>query len=162
MLDVACGRGRHLRALRALGHPVVGIDRDLGGVRDLLGARDVELVEADLEDGRPFPLAGRRFAGVVVTRYLHRPLFPALLDALEPAGGVLIYETFMVGQGRHGRPSNPAFLLRPGELLDALRPPLEVVAYEAGTVDGPSPQVVQRVCARVPSRAAPGPGILPP
>lgn len=148
ILDVACGGGRHLRLLRDLGHPVVGIDRDLSGVADLRGAPGVELVEADLEDGGPFPLAGRRFAAVVVTRYLWRPLFPALADALEAPGGLLIYETFMRGHERHGRPTNPAFLLRPGELLDAFHPRLEILAYEAGTFETPKPAVAQRLCAR--------------
>lgn len=154
VLDVACGGGRHLRALRGLGHPVVGVDRDLSGVGDLRGEARVELIEADLETGGRFPLAERSFAGIVVTRYLHRPLFPDLVAALDARGGVLIYETFMVGHERLGRPRNPDFLLRPGELLDRLRPPLEVVAYEAGPVEGGTPAIVQRICAR---RARNGP-----
>ena len=147
VLDLACGSGRHLRLFHAGGHPVVGLDRDLRGVADLGGTPGVELVEADFESCAPVPaLMERRFAGIVVTNYLHRPLFPALLDALEP-GGVLLYETFAVGNARFGRPASPAFLLRNGELLEVARGRLQVVAYEHGEVASPKAAVVQRICA---------------
>jgi SAM-dependent methyltransferase len=146
VLDLACGAGRHLRHFAAGGHPVVGLDRDLRGVADLAGREGVELIEADLEDGSPWPLAGRRFAGIVVTNYLHRPIIPALLDALAPKG-VLIYETFAVGNGRFGRPSSPSFLLRNGELLELTRDRLQSVAYEHGEVASPKAAVLQRLCA---------------
>lgn len=161
VLDLACGGGRHLRLFHRLGHPVVGLDRDLGGVADLEGGMGVTLVQADLERadlegagpesggsggrGAPLPIDGR-FAGIVVTNYLHRPLFPAILAALEP-GGVLIYETFADGNARFGRPSSPAFLLRRGELLEAVRGTLQVVAFEQGEIAVPKPAVVQRICA---------------
>lgn len=127
--------------------PVIGIDRDLSGVADLQGKSGLQLLEHDLEDGTPFPLAGRMFGGVVVINYLHRPLLPALIDAVAP-GGLLIYETFAQGNERLGRPRNPDFLLLPGELLEAVRGRLEVVAYEAGEVAVPKPAVVQRIAAR--------------
>lgn len=147
VLDLACGAGRHLRLFHGRNHPVVGLDRDLGGLADLAGTPGVERVEADLEDGRPWPFPEeRRFAGIVVANYLHRPLLPRLLDALAPEG-VLIYETFAVGNARFGRPSSPAFLLRDGELLDLARGRLQVVAFEQGVVDTPRPAVVQRLCA---------------
>ncbi|SMF84436.1 hypothetical protein SAMN02982917_5771 [Azospirillum oryzae] len=156
VLDLACGGGRHLRLFHRLGHPVVGLDCDLGGVADLEGTAGITLIQGDLERsdletadsaGRLGPLpADARFAGIVVTNYLHRPLFPALLAALEP-GGVLIYETFADGNARFGRPSSPDFLLRRGELLEAVRGVLQVVAFEQGEVSAPKPAVVQRICA---------------
>lgn len=147
VLDLACGSGRHLRLFHQRRHPVVGVDLDLGGVADLDGTDGVTLVQADLEDGGPWPFASdQRFAGIVVTNYLHRPLFPALLDALAP-GGALIYETFAIGNARFGRPSSPAFLLGEGELLDLVRDRLRVVAFEQGEVAAPKPAVVQRICA---------------
>jgi len=81
-----------------------------------------------------------------VANYLHRPLFPRLLQALAPEG-VLIYETFAAGNERYGKPSNPAFLLRPGELLEAVRGRLRVIAYEDLEVSDPRPAAVQRICA---------------
>ena len=89
VLDVAAGRGRHSRFFADRGHRVTALDRDTGR---FVPYADVEILQADLEDGSPWPLPGRTFGTVVVTNYLHRPLFPALLDALSP-GGVLLYET---------------------------------------------------------------------
>jgi SAM-dependent methyltransferase len=147
VLDIACGGGRHLRLFAEAGHPVTGIDRDLGGVADLAGQAGVDLVQADLEDGSPWPLPPeRRFDAVIVTNYLHRPLLPVLADLLNP-GGVLIYETFARGNERFGRPSSPAFLLDPGELLEVARRGLQVVAFEQGEIEMPKKAVVQRLCA---------------
>lgn len=146
VLDLACGGGRHGRLFLARGHPVLALDRDVTGLADLRGTAALEVVEADLEDGRPFPLAGRRFGGVVVANYLYRPLLPALVAAVAP-GGVLIYETFALGNECFGRPSNPDFLLRPGELLEAVRGTLRVIAYEDRVVQRPRPAAVQRICA---------------
>lgn len=152
VLDLACGGGRHVRLLRDRGHPVVALDRDLSGLGDLAAAPGVEAVTADLEAGAPWPLAGRAFAGIVVANYLHRPLFADIRAALAP-GGVLIYETFAAGNEALGRPRNPDFLLRPGELLEVARGALTVIAYEQGRVETPRPAILQRLCAR---RPAPG------
>jgi SAM-dependent methyltransferase len=139
VLDVACGGGRHSRLFLERGPAVVAVDREAQAIP---GA---EFVQADLEGG-PWPFAGRRFAAIVVANYLHRPLFPRLESSLEE-GGVLIYETFMAGNERFGRPSNPAFLLEPGELLAAFAA-LSPVAFEQGRVERPKPAMVQRLCAR--------------
>jgi SAM-dependent methyltransferase len=145
VLDVACGSGRHLRAALDGGLRVVGIDRSLDGCRDLAGRPGVELIEADLETGAPPPFAGRTFDAVVVTNYLWRPLMPAIVAAVAPAG-LLVYETFAAGNERLGRPRNPDFLLQPGELLSAVDGRLTVVAYEHVRLDGPD-RIVQRLCA---------------
>lgn len=143
VLDVACGSGRHGALFAAAGYRVTAVDRDLSR----LGALPhVEAVEADLEGSAPWPFPGRRFDGIVGTNYLHRPLFPVLIDALAP-GGVLIWETFAMGNERYGRPRNPEFLLRDGELLKAVEGKLGVVAYEAGLVHRPDPAVIQRIAA---------------
>ena len=157
VLDVACGGGRHTHLFLGLGHPVLALDRDLSRLGDLAGTAGLETVEADLEDGSPWPLGGRRFAGIVVTNYLYRPILRALADALAP-GGVLIYETFAAGNQRYGKPSNPDHLLRPGELLETVSGRLRVVAYENGIIETPRQAAIQRVCAvRVPDDAAPLP-----
>jgi hypothetical protein len=101
-------------------------------------------VEIDLENGAARPL-GAGYDGIVVTNYLHRPLFPVLAEALAP-NGLLIYETFASGNERFGRPSNPDFLLRPGELLEAFGG-LTVIAFEQGEVTLPRPAVIQRIAA---------------
>jgi len=146
VLDVACGTGRHSRWFAARGHPVTAVDRDLSGVDDLAGSAGMELVEHDLEDGSPWPFAHRTFAAVVVTNYLYRPILADLVRSVAD-GGWLLYETFAAGNERFGRPTSPDFLLRPGELLDAVRGALRVVAYEDVVVDAPRPAAVQRIAA---------------
>jgi SAM-dependent methyltransferase len=148
VLDVACGFGRHLRWFAQRGHPVTGVDRAADAVAATAGLG--EIVQADIENG-PWPFAGRRFAGVVVTNYLWRPLLPAIVDSVAE-GGVLIYETFAVGNETVGKPSRPDFLLQPGELPGACAG-LRVVAYEDGFLDEPA-RFVQRIAA---VRPAPGP-----
>ena len=146
VLDLACGSGRHARLFLTRGHPVTALDRDVSGLADIAGQQGLEIVQADLEDGSPWPLAGRRFGAVVVVNYLWRPLFPDII-ATVGAGGVLLYETFAAGNEAYGPPSNPDFLLRPGELLEAVRGELQIVAYEHGYLDQPRPAVQQRICA---------------
>ena len=147
VLDLACGSGRHVRLLAALGHPVLAVDRDLQALA-ACAAPGVSTEQHDLESAAPWPFTGREFAGIVVTNYLHRPLFGPLLKALAP-GGMLIYETFAKGNGRFGKPSNPDFLLRPGELLEQARlfgSGMRIVAYEDGYISQPRPAMVQRIC----------------
>jgi SAM-dependent methyltransferase len=146
VLDVASGAGRHARWFAARGHPVTALDRDAAALAMMRDDMRITTTLADLE-GAPWPLPDEaKFAGVVVTNYLHRPLFESLMRSLAP-GGVLIYETFAQGNETVGKPSNPAFLLRPGELLDAVRPHLRVVAFEDGFLAQPRPAYVQRICA---------------
>ncbi|HUH83916.1 MAG TPA: methyltransferase domain-containing protein [Stellaceae bacterium] len=146
VLDLAAGGGRHTRLLREAGHRVVAVDRDVAGLSAQWASDSLcEITEMDLEDGGPWRLGGG-YDAIVVTNYLHRPLLPALAPALTE-GGVLIYATFMTGQERFGRPTNPDFLLRPGELLAAFMPLLAIVAFEQGEVRMPGPAMVQRLAA---------------
>jgi SAM-dependent methyltransferase len=149
--DVACGGGRHTRWFLGRGHDVVALDRDLSGVADLRDDARVELVECDLEVGAPIPVAPSSCAAVVVTNYLWRPILDDLAALVAP-GGWLLYETFAVGNERFGRPTNPDYLLRPGELLDlAARHSLRVIAYEDVEVDEPKRACVQRIAATRPA-----------
>jgi SAM-dependent methyltransferase len=141
VLDLACGRGRHLRWLAGRGLRVTGVDRDAVALAPLADLG--EIINADIETG-PWPLAGRRFDAVVVTHYLWRPLLPAIVDAVG-AGGVLVYETFAAGNETIGRPSRADFLLQPGELIAACAG-LRVVAYEDGFLSGPD-RFIQRIAA---------------
>lgn len=144
VLDVACGSGRHLRWLAERGFRVTGVDRDAEALHGLQAYGEV--VEADIEQG-PWPFGARRFDAVVVTNYLWRPLWPALLDAVAP-GGLYLHETFAAGHETVGRPRRAEFLLQPGELLRACAA-LRVVAYEDGYLEDP-PRFVQRIVARRP------------
>lgn len=148
ILDLAAGGGRHTRFFKDLGHPVIAVDRDISRLQDLTADPAVEVIAADLEDGSLWPVGRRRFGGIVVTNYLHRPLMAHIAGALAP-GGILIYETFGQGNERFGKPSNPDFLLRPGELLEmAEKFTLTVLAYRCGEVSTPLPAVVQRAVFR--------------
>jgi SAM-dependent methyltransferase len=145
VLDVACGGGRHARYLAGLGHEVEAVDRDAEKLSRLAGAAGIHTRVADLE-GAAWPYVDGEFDAVIVTNYLHRPLFAGLLAALAP-GGVLIYETFALGNERYGRPRNPDFLLQPGELLKVAHGRVEVIAYENLAVEAPRPALLQRMCA---------------
>ena len=150
VLDLACGKGRHMRWFAARGHPVTGVDRSaeaLAALADLQAQGQAELVQADLENA-PWPLtrdnALRRFDAIIVTNYLWRDLWPQIIGSLAP-GGLLIYETFAIGNETVGKPSRPDFLLQPGELLQRCAA-LRVVAYEDGYEPSPE-RFVQRIVA---------------
>ena len=147
VLDVACGEGRHARFFAEKNFEVVAVDRQSPS---LSFPSNVQFVKADLEGGAPWPFADRKFGAVVVTNYLHRPLFPHLAATLDE-GGVLIYETFMLGNERFGRPSNPDFLLRPGELKEAFAS-LKILGFEEGEFARPKPAMLQRICVLKTSR----------
>lgn len=146
VLDLACGSGRHTRLLLSLGHEVLAADIDLSGVTDLENQAGVELLQADLETDS-WPFEDQQFTGIVVTNYLHRPHLDRIADCLTDSG-ILIYETFAAGNEQYGKPSNPEYLLQPGELLQVFGDRLEVIAFEQGLVHEPGPKVLQRLCAR--------------
>ncbi len=172
VLDVACGHGRHARWLAAAGHHVTAVDRDPALLAPLAGIADT--LVADLE-AAPWPLPGRLFDAVIVTNYLWRPLFPALVAAVKPSG-LLIYETFAQAHAALGRPRRPEFLLREGELLDLFRGPRasaettrspcetwHVVAFEEGRLPARGEvqqREVQRIVARLGAPPSGQPNLL--
>ena len=153
VLDLACGGGRHARLLAAPSRPVLAVDHDADALAKI-AEPNVSTLQYDLEKDSghmdSWPFGANRFAGIVVVNYLHRPLLPGILASLAP-NGVLIYETFAHGNERFGKPSNPAFLLAPGQLLEAVRAcstgTMRVIAFEDGYTDQPKPAMVQRICA---------------
>jgi SAM-dependent methyltransferase len=146
VLDLACGSGRHSRLLARHGFAVLAVDRDHAALESLAATHGVATAAMDLE-GASWPLAGRKFEGIVVTNYLWRPRLPELL-AMLASGGVLIYETFMLGNADYGKPSNPDFLLRRGELREiAWAAGLREIAFAEGYVDTPKPATRQAICA---------------
>jgi SAM-dependent methyltransferase len=153
VLDIACGSGRHIAIARERGYRVLGVDRDVAKARNCCAQLDnelgVELLETDLETGSPWPLTGQTFDVVIVTNYLHRPHLPDLVANVAP-DGLLIYETFAIGQAQYGRPSNLQFLLRPGELLSVVAGHLTPFAFEHRLLTSPD-RIVQRIAAVGPS-----------
>ncbi len=146
VLDLACGSGRHISLARELGYAVTGIDRNIAAAKQLFDHDGrVELIEKDLEDGSAFPFAPQSFGGVIVTNYLFRAVLAYVVDAVA-SDGMLLYETFRIGNERYGRPSRSDFLLRPGELISVVTSKLTVIAYEDVTLSEPA-RVVQRICA---------------
>jgi SAM-dependent methyltransferase len=155
VLDLACGQGRHARLFAQRGCSVLAVDRDAAAIAVLTAVPGIEARVVDLEAGS-WPLGEARFDAIVATNYLHRPLFPFLLSSLAD-DGVLLYETFARGNEAYGRPSHPAFLLEPDELLQLTGARLRVVAFEQGTVvvEGGSHAVVERLAAVGRGRAWP-------
>jgi len=145
VLDVACGSGRHLAAAAQRGLLATGIDRDISNANQLGDLTGVGLREIDLETGAPWQFAAHSFDAVIVANYLWRPILADLVATVAP-NGVLIYETFAVGNECFGKPSNPDFLLQPGELLDAVSGKLVPIAYEHLRLENPD-RVIQRICA---------------
>ena len=150
VLDLACGRGRHARHFAALGHPVLAVDRDPVALQEAAGP-GIATLQLDLEDpALAWPFVPGRFSAIVVTNYLHRALMGPLMASLAP-DGLLIYETFAIGNEAYGKPSKPDFLLGEGELLaHAGAGALRVLAFEDGFSASPKPAMVQRLCAAGP------------
>jgi len=153
VLDLACGSGRHTRLLLTAGYDVWAVDRDADSLSELekIGANCLNI---DLEeDGFKWPFASEQFAGIIVTNYLHRPLMPLILSSLAD-NGVLIYETFAIGNEKYGRPRNPDFLLQENELLthfvsvESAAWRQQCLAFEHTYVNQTTEAVVQRICIR--------------
>lgn len=155
VVDLAAGSGRHSVYLADRGFRVLALDLDAGALelsrllakplqQALIETRVVNLEEPEFPRG----IHPEKFAGLLVTNYLYRPHFLAWLDTLVP-GGVLLYETFAVGNEEYGRPTNPEFLLEKNELLARVMAhgEFDIVAFEHGFVDQPKPAITQRICA---------------
>jgi SAM-dependent methyltransferase len=150
VLDLACGYGRHSKFLLEKGHRVTSVDRDGEALREVSKIESSKVLLADLEkDNWPFSVGS--FDAIVVTNYLHRSQFDRLVETLSDQG-VLIFETFMIGNEQFGRPSNPEFLLYPDELTKVFGGALRVIKFEQGYEISPKEAMVQRVCAMHPAR----------
>ena len=146
VLDLASGHGRHTKFLLKNGFKVTSLDANISGLKTISDKNGLEIIEKNLEKCGSWPLGQRQFSGVIVTNYLHRPLFPHIISSLKD-NGVLIYETFAIGNQNFGKPTNPKFLLKPGELLAEVFGKLRIVAYEEGFFQTPKKSVKQRICA---------------
>ena len=146
ILDLAGGSGRHTRFLAQKGFKLILLDNQIAKAKDLQNVENIELMEYNLENGNSLPFLTKSFKGIVVTNYLYRPIFPQLICLLDD-GGVLIYETFAVGHEKYGRPTNPDFLLKSGELISRISPQMRIIAYEELLITWPAKAYVQRIAA---------------
>ena len=155
VLDFACGYGRHSMAL-ATRFDVLAVDRNAAALARFAAHPNITVCQCDLESAAVWPFADTVFDAVIVTNYLFRAKLPALFD-LVAAGGYLAYETFAVGNAAYGRPTNPDFLLREGELVASLPADFVIIDSFHGTVTTPQPAVIQRLAARRKSAPASSP-----
>lgn len=146
VLDLACGDGRHGRLFLEGGYEVTFVDLDVSSLSDLESNSAATVLEYDLEDGSAWPFDDAEFSGIIVVNYLYRPLFGPIARSLAK-GGVLIYQTFMAGNEKHGRPRNPDYLLEYDELLDVLGESMEVIGFEQGFLPDPD-RMVQAICVQ--------------
>ena len=148
LLDVACGNGRHAKFFASRGVLVTAVDRDAAALTSIRGTNGVTIEQRDLENN-PWPYVPESFDCIVVSNYLWRPTAAALLATVKP-GGLLLYETFMVGNERFGSPSRTEFLLRPNELLQWVSGSFKTLAFEQNQEIGPDGAPVamkQRIAA---------------
>jgi len=148
VLDLACGAGRHSLYLLDAGYDVTAVDINISSIAAYQEKVELSIVEADLEKDR-WPFSRGAFSGIVVVNYLWRPLFADIAESLTP-GGILLYDTFALGNEKYGRPRNPDFLLAPGKLAEFFGVSLEIVDFFEGVVDEPSPACRQAIVARKP------------
>ncbi len=146
VLDLACGGGRHSLFLARQGCSVTAVDIDTAAIRSL-EAPEIHIVDADLEQD-DWPFEPEMFGAILVSNYLWRPLFDPIIATLKP-GGIILYETFAVGNEAYGRPKNPNFLLKEGELLSIFSA-FEIMDYYHGTQTTPQTSVRQGIAARKP------------
>ncbi len=149
ILDIAAGSGRHTQYLLDKGHVVISIDKDVSRLARIKSSR-LFIARVDLETPKPWPFKNGAFAAIIVTNYLHRPLLPQIINGLA-VGGLLVYETFANGNEKFGKPTNPDYLLKAGELIQLTLGHLHILAYEDLTVDQPRPAQIQRIVASRPT-----------
>jgi SAM-dependent methyltransferase len=170
VLDLACGGGRHTEFFLARGHRVIALDKDTSGLATYSDNPACEAITFDLESSdlessdlessdlattnqskiiysEQLPFFEKNLQCIVVVNYLYRPLMSALIQALSP-GGILIYQTFMAGNERYGRPKNPDFLLSPLELPNTFNSECDQIDFFEGFVSAPKRAVIQCYCGR--------------
>jgi tellurite methyltransferase len=158
VIDLACGQGRNGLYLAANGIPVILIDRSgdrLADARRLArkAGVKVDIRRLDLERGEGDPMEGLAAGGIMVFRYLHRPLIPAIRRSIR-TGGILMYETFTRDQRQFGRPRNPDHLLQPQELRSWFED-WQILHYFEGLKENPPRALARIVCRKTGSRPGP-------
>lgn len=153
-LDLACGLGGNALLLASLGFQVQAWDISDVAIGKIQQRAKQESLSIDaqvrnVEKHYPEPDA---FDVIVVSYYLDRKLFPALIQSLRPQG-LIYYETFTRAHVSARGPQNPVYRLQPNELLAAFSE-LQILYYReedlAGDVAQGTRDVAQLVAMRVP------------
>jgi tellurite methyltransferase len=151
LLDLACGECHNGIYLALKGIPVICCDRSSESLERTTQIAQscgvtVKTWQLDLEIPGVEPLPKDSFGGILVFRYLHRPLIPCIKRSIK-RGGLLMYETFTIDQRRFGKPRNPDFLLEPGELAEWFKE-WELLHYFEGIKKDPHRAIAQIVCRK--------------
>jgi len=151
VLDLASGDGHNGLFLAAKGLPVILADRSDEALSKAKEADDdvqgkVTIWKVDLERPGENPLTEKAYSAILVFRYLHRPLMPCIRKALK-AGGFLVYSTYTMEQAQFGKPRNPDFLLKSGELMDWFKD-WKVLHHFEGIQENPRRAVAEIVCRK--------------
>lgn len=151
IIDLASGEGRNGLFLAQKGLPVIFADRSEAALETVNNALKTTNSESktwlvDFEQSDTYPLENKQFSAMLVFRYLHRPLMPALLNAVAP-GGLMIYETFTIDNKQFGRPNNDDFLLQTGELKSYFNG-WDILHYFEGILTNPDRAIAHIVCRK--------------
>ena len=144
VLDLACGSGRHTGMLLNKGYQVTAVDIDTTLIKQNFSNKNLNIVKCDLESLSFWPFEKNSFLGIIVVNYLHRPLFSKIIESLREEG-VLVYQTFADGHSRYGKPKNPDYLLKRGELKTVFDS-MKIISYQHGYLSYPSQSIIQRIC----------------
>jgi SAM-dependent methyltransferase len=141
-LDIAAGAGRHAIALARHGLRVDAVDISWEGLRLALNraaeAGVADRVNGIVADVERTWLPHSQYEVILVSYFLYRPLFSLIEQRLRP-GGLLVYETFTVGElanPKHSGSGRPEFYLQSQELREAFSNRWEVLFYEEGDHHG--------------------------
>ncbi len=145
LIDVACGKGRHVKKLMRR-FKVTAVDYDVEALKEFKKLKNVEVINQDLEDESDWVFLNRKFDIVLITNYLFRKKTKDLFKLVND-NGLIVYETFGVGNEKFGKPKNPNYLLKEKELLNFMPKSFRVLNYFHGQVKFPKPSIIQRLAA---------------
>lgn len=121
VLDLACGRGGNalfLARLKSFNLQVDAIDVSpvvLDKLKQYAAQNDLA-INCHLRDIESQGLLQKQYDVIVVSYFLDRDLFPAIVSALKP-NGLLFYQTWSQEKVDDTGPNNPKFRLASSELL---------------------------------------------
>ena len=149
LLDLACGSGRHSIYASSLGYKVTSVDINKNKLSTLTLKKFISPIQLNIEEPNSWPFIDKSFNVVIVTNYLHRPIFKHIISSIK-LNGILLYETFSKENSQFGRPNNPDYLLNSLELfLLAKKYRMEILNYEENMIEFPNKKAIQRIYAKI-------------